>query len=113
MTGSGGYPPFARYELGAPMTEEQVRVRPAVAGAGRYIRVISGPMPCLLDSHGRPAYNRCMVRRGDDRQGRTMLVRLAKQEDEAAIWSIMEPTIRAGETYALPRDMTKADALSY
>src|SRR5262249_45980248 len=42
-----------------------------------------------------------------------MLVRSAKQEDEAAIWLIMEPTIRAGETYALPRDMTKADALSY
>jgi ribosomal protein S18 acetylase RimI-like enzyme len=30
-----------------------------------------------------------------------------------AIWRILEPTIRAGETYALPRDMTRAAALDY
>lgn len=33
--------------------------------------------------------------------------------DAAAIWSIIEPTIRAGETYALPRDMPQVDALAY
>ena len=42
-----------------------------------------------------------------------MLIRLAKKEDEPAVWSIIEPTIRAGETYALSRDMSKANALSY
>ena len=41
-----------------------------------------------------------------------MLIRLAKKEDEPAVWSIIEPTIRAGETYALSRDMSKANALS-
>ena len=29
------------------------------------------------------------------------------------IWAILEPVIRAGETYALPREMTKAAALAY
>jgi ribosomal protein S18 acetylase RimI-like enzyme len=30
-----------------------------------------------------------------------------------AIWSILQPVIRAGETYALPREMSEADALAY
>lgn len=38
-------------------------------------------------------------------------IRLADAGDYDAVWSIMEPVIRAGETYALPRDMTKEDAL--
>jgi ribosomal protein S18 acetylase RimI-like enzyme len=42
-----------------------------------------------------------------------MLIRPATQEDRDAIWQILEPTIRAGETYALPRDMSKGDALAY
>jgi ribosomal protein S18 acetylase RimI-like enzyme len=35
------------------------------------------------------------------------------QRDADAIWSILEPVIRAGETYTLPRDMSRADALRY
>lgn len=42
-----------------------------------------------------------------------LLIRPARQEDDDAIWRILEPTIRAGETYALPRDMTRGDALAY
>lgn len=42
-----------------------------------------------------------------------MLIRPATQADGPAIWDIMEPVIRAGETYALDRDMTKADGLAY
>ena len=42
-----------------------------------------------------------------------MLIRPASIDDKAAIWSILEPVIRAGETYALPRDMRQADALAY
>ncbi len=40
-----------------------------------------------------------------------MLIRTATQDDRAAIWRILEPTVRAGETYTLPRDMSEADAL--
>jgi ribosomal protein S18 acetylase RimI-like enzyme len=40
-------------------------------------------------------------------------IRPAAKGDDAAIWSIMEPILRAGETYALPPDMTKVDALHY
>jgi len=42
-----------------------------------------------------------------------MIVRAALSDDAAAIWSILEPTIRAGETYPLPRDMGERDALAY
>ncbi len=35
------------------------------------------------------------------------------QRDADAIWSILEPVIRAGDTYTLPRDMSRADALRY
>ena len=34
-------------------------------------------------------------------------------EDADAIWGILEPVIRAGETYALPRDLTREEALDY
>jgi len=42
-----------------------------------------------------------------------MLIRPANRSDATAIWRIIGPTIRAGETYALDRDMTEADALAY
>src|SRR2546422_7788093 len=42
-----------------------------------------------------------------------MLIRPATDADWNAIWAIMEPIIRAGETYPLPRDMDKASALAY
>jgi len=42
-----------------------------------------------------------------------MIIRPATPADAAAIWTIIEPTIRAGETYALDRDMSEADALAY
>jgi GNAT superfamily N-acetyltransferase len=40
-------------------------------------------------------------------------IRPASQLDRADLWSILEPIIRAGETYALPRDMSEAEALAY
>lgn len=43
----------------------------------------------------------------------TLSIRPATQDDAAAIWTILEPVIRAGETYALDRDMDEADALAY
>src|SRR6266849_10951177 len=42
-----------------------------------------------------------------------MLIRPAVNGDADAIWAIMEPIIRARDTYTLPRDMTKASALAY
>ncbi|HUD52663.1 GNAT family N-acetyltransferase [Parvibaculum sp.] len=42
-----------------------------------------------------------------------MLIRASNPDDDAAIWPILEPTIRAGETYPLPRDMAKSEALAY
>ena len=42
-----------------------------------------------------------------------MLIRSATDADADAIWLILEPTIRAGETYPLERDMGKREALAY
>ena len=44
----------------------------------------------------------------------TVTIREARRvEDSDAIWEILEPVIRAGETYPLPRDMSRADGLAY
>jgi ribosomal protein S18 acetylase RimI-like enzyme len=42
-----------------------------------------------------------------------MQVRAVVASDDDAIWRIIGPTIRAGETYTLPRDMSRSDALAY
>jgi len=43
-----------------------------------------------------------------------LLIRAAAfANDAGAIWEILEPTIRAGETYTLPRHMTREEALAY
>jgi ribosomal protein S18 acetylase RimI-like enzyme len=42
-----------------------------------------------------------------------VLVRHAKTEDHDAIWCILEPVIRAGETYPLPRDMAQEEAIAF
>jgi ribosomal protein S18 acetylase RimI-like enzyme len=42
-----------------------------------------------------------------------MLIRPARPEDAVSIWSIIGPTIRAGETYTLDPQMSEADALAY
>jgi ribosomal protein S18 acetylase RimI-like enzyme len=40
-------------------------------------------------------------------------VRAARAEDVDAIWSILEPVIRAGETYTLARNLGRQQALEY
>lgn len=42
-----------------------------------------------------------------------MNVRPVTAADHDAIWRILEPMLRAGETYALPRDWNRAAALAY
>ena len=42
-----------------------------------------------------------------------MPIRAATDADRDAIWAILEPMIRAGETYTLPRDFARDDALAY
>jgi ribosomal protein S18 acetylase RimI-like enzyme len=42
-----------------------------------------------------------------------MHIRAALPSDADAIWAILEPTIRSAETYTLPRDMSRNDALAY
>jgi ribosomal protein S18 acetylase RimI-like enzyme len=40
-------------------------------------------------------------------------MRPANEADDDALWAILEPNIRAGETWALPRDWSRAEALAY
>ena len=42
-----------------------------------------------------------------------MAIHPATDSDRDAIWAILEPMIRRGETYTLPRDMSKQQALEY
>lgn len=40
-------------------------------------------------------------------------IRAANVADSDAIWRILEPVFRAGETYPLPRNIDRAEALAY
>jgi len=40
-------------------------------------------------------------------------IRAATADDDEGIWRILQPTFRAGETYPLPHDISRADALAY
>jgi len=42
-----------------------------------------------------------------------MLIRLYTAVDADAVWRILEPVIRGGETYPLPRDLSREQALAY
>jgi ribosomal protein S18 acetylase RimI-like enzyme len=42
-----------------------------------------------------------------------MHIRAATPADADCIWAILEPTIRTGETYTLPIDMNRQEALAY
>ena len=42
-----------------------------------------------------------------------MAIRVANSADYDAIWAILEPMIRAGETYTLPREMSKEEGMAY
>ena len=42
-----------------------------------------------------------------------MCIRSATRRDDDSIWQILEPVLRAGETYTLPAEMSREDALAY
>jgi len=42
-----------------------------------------------------------------------LLIRPATEGDQEAIWAILEPMIRRGDTYTLPRDMTRLQAIEF
>ena len=42
-----------------------------------------------------------------------MQIRAARDSDHEDIWAIVEPILREGETYALPRDWTREAALAW
>jgi GNAT superfamily N-acetyltransferase len=44
---------------------------------------------------------------------RVLSIRAARDDDRDGIWAILEPVLRAGETYTLPRDIGRDEALAY
>ncbi len=42
-----------------------------------------------------------------------MTIRSATNRDRDGIWQILEPMIRDGDTYPLPRDMSRTQGLAY
>jgi GNAT superfamily N-acetyltransferase len=47
------------------------------------------------------------------RDSELVSIRPALSGDAPALWSILEPVLRAGETYTLPRDISAEEALAY
>lgn len=45
--------------------------------------------------------------------GNIVLIRRADESDRDGVWTIIAPVIRAGDTYALDRDLTREQALAY
>jgi ribosomal protein S18 acetylase RimI-like enzyme len=43
----------------------------------------------------------------------SLTIRPASRADDDAIWAILEPVFRAGETYPIPCDVSRAEALGY
>ena len=44
---------------------------------------------------------------------RSVLIRGATVDDASGIWAVLEPVLRTGETYTLPRDIGRAEAIDY
>ena len=42
-----------------------------------------------------------------------MIIRQAEEGDGSAIWEMLEPVVRSGEEFALPRDMQRDAGLAY
>jgi ribosomal protein S18 acetylase RimI-like enzyme len=42
-----------------------------------------------------------------------MIIRPAEAADDEAIWAILEPILRDGATYALPRDWSRGETIAY
>jgi ribosomal protein S18 acetylase RimI-like enzyme len=42
-----------------------------------------------------------------------LTVRAAGENDRESVWDMLEPVARAGEEFALPRDLSQADGLAY
>jgi L-amino acid N-acyltransferase YncA len=42
-----------------------------------------------------------------------LVIRHAQSADHSGVWDILEPVIRAGETYTIPRDLTREGALAF
>src|SRR5260221_14446762 len=43
----------------------------------------------------------------------SLVIRPAARSDDDAIWRVLEPILRAAETYPLPRNISRADAFAY
>ena len=43
----------------------------------------------------------------------TLVIRPAREADTEAIWAMLEPVFRDGETYCVARDISRDDALNY
>ncbi len=48
-----------------------------------------------------------------DENMRALTIRNATAADASAVWAVLEPVFRAGETYTIPRDISRDAALAY
>ena len=62
---------------------------------------------------GREAWRSAAGRRNERARLNAMEIRAASAGDSEWIWKILEPVIRGGDTYTLPENMSREDALAY
>jgi non-canonical purine NTP pyrophosphatase (RdgB/HAM1 family) len=99
--GEGGFgydPIFLHPPSGRTLAEIPTEAKSAISHRGAAFRALRAFLERTLrsDPHSAP-----------------LVIRRATLDDRDAIWAILEPIVRAGETYALPRDMSRDDALAY
>lgn len=64
-------------------------------------------MVCLNGEHRNVRFSAAAI------EAKSMLIRPSVEADADAIWTILEPVIRAGETYAFPADWDRKEAMAY
>jgi non-canonical purine NTP pyrophosphatase (RdgB/HAM1 family) len=99
--GSGGFgydPIFFHPPSGATLAEIPADVKARISHRGAAFGQLRAFLERTLPSDARRA---------------SIAVRAVTDADRDAVWGILEPTLRVGETYALPRDMSRDEALAW
>jgi len=83
--------------------------------AGRIYKQVLGLDPAHPTARSQLADLDQRIRQSDtgERTGQKPEIRAYQASDEQAVWEILEPVIRAGETYTLDRDLSRQAALDY
>jgi non-canonical purine NTP pyrophosphatase (RdgB/HAM1 family) len=99
--GEGGFgydPIFLHPPSGRTLAEIPIEAKSAISHRGAAFRALRAFLERALLADPRSA---------------PLVIRRFTVDDRDAIWAMLEPIVRAGETYTLARDMSRDEALAY